>query len=197
MRASPTVIFDGRVDEFYRGGYVPRDVRALSTSQLAMSTNGAAAMDAYLAMLAGPDTAPRQAPGSIADGLALSTVVIGATRGSDTVRETGARENVVVSATSRREFGAADRVAAFLRVSQSGARPPASANVTTSIVSHARGAIVSEALHVGSDDFGAARHVDYRYRLPVDELAPGNYVLEIRVESASRTAARSVPFRVR
>jgi hypothetical protein len=51
-------------------------------------------------------------------------------------------------------------------------------------------------MRVEPDDFGAARHVDYRCRLPVDELAPGDYVFEIRVDSSFRAAECSVPFRV-
>jgi beta-lactamase regulating signal transducer with metallopeptidase domain len=195
VAASPTVTLAGRADEFYRGTQVARDVRALSASQLGMGTDNDAAMNAYLAMLAGPTMAPPQSPAAIVNGLALSNLVIGATDVSNSIRDR-AREGVVVRATSRREFEPTDRIAAFLRVSQSGSHPPASADLTTSIVSSGRNFVLSEALHVEPDDFGAVRRVDYRYRLPVDDLAPGDYVLTIRVDSASRSAERSVRFRV-
>lgn len=99
--------------------------------------------------------------------------------------------------TSLREFAAADRVLAFLRVYQGGDRPLASVVLKARIVDSRNAAALEKTETLGPSRFDSARAVDFALDLPTSTLAAGAYLLTIEATAGNTTARRDVRFSVK
>jgi VWFA-related protein len=131
--------------------------------------------------------------------LSLSSIVIGATRGTLTAPKDFLAAILPVVPTARRDFARADRLVAFLRIYQgTGRREPLLPVQLRAAVLDAQGTVVaSEATALLSAQFDNARTADHYVALPLAGLAPGEYLLRIETEMGARTAGRALRFTVK
>lgn len=103
-----------------------------------------------------------------------------------------------IAPTTERMFGRAAQVHATGQIYQGMARTDTVRRVTTRVrVLDARGAVATDqSLAFGAGDF-QARWAGYRIRLPVDRLAPGDYLAEIAATDGETTATRKLRFAVK
>jgi hypothetical protein len=99
--------------------------------------------------------------------------------------------------TTDRVFSAGERVAVVARVYQGRAQTPATVRVTARIVDGQDRIASTTAATVEPTAFGAQRQADYRLDLPLDRLAPGEYLVTIDVSTATTSARRDLRFTVR
>lgn len=130
--------------------------------------------------------------------LSLSGLVLSAAPGPPAAPRDRLASLLPVTPTTRREFNRRDRVTAFLRVYHGGKAPPAPATLAV-LVTDGRGATVLDAPQtISSDQFAANRAANFRFDLPLAQLAPGPYLLTVEAAlSARATARRDVRFVVR
>jgi VWFA-related protein len=124
---------------------------------------------------------------------------------SDIAVETGASAGRAPDAgatalvpTTQRAFARSDQVRAFLQIYQGTARSDTIAPVTVRVrVLDAQGtAARDQSLVFAAADF-QQRRVDCRLNLPIDRLAPGDYLLDITATAGQETASRTVRFAVK
>jgi hypothetical protein len=129
--------------------------------------------------------------------LALSGVVLDATPGVPVAPANALNGIVPIVPTSEREFARFERVNAFVRVSQGGKAPLAPVTMTTRILD-ARGATTREQTDaLAVQQFASARSADVRFPVPLNALAPGDYLLTFEASLGATTARRDVRFRVK
>jgi len=109
---------------------------------------------------------------------------------------------VPVVPTAQREFARTDRATAFLQVYQDAGRPDTSkpaqpASVTARITDTSDQVAWSQITELSVDRFTANRSADYRLDLPLERLAPGEYLLTIDASQGQRTVRRGLRFTVR
>jgi VWFA-related protein len=127
--------------------------------------------------------------------LSASGLVLGATP-SPRIAGAGAIATLTpVVPTSRRTFAATDRVTAFLHVYQA-RQPFAPATVTTRITDTGNDVIAELTEPVEGHPLGRMSAADYRIDLPIDELAPGEYLLTMEAARDGTTVRRTARFRV-
>jgi VWFA-related protein len=100
--------------------------------------------------------------------------------------------------TTQRVFARSEQVRAFLQIYQGTARTDPIAPVTVRVrVLDAQGtAARDQSLVFGAADF-QQRRVDCRLNLPIDRLAPGDYLLDLTATAGQETASRKVRFAVK
>jgi hypothetical protein len=100
--------------------------------------------------------------------------------------------------TVTRAFGQSEPIVAYFQIYQGRQTPVAPVTLSVKIVDE-RGGVgvdVSESLDV--DRFASNRTAEYRFKLPLDRLTSGRYLLSIEARVADRIAPkRDVPFAVR
>ena len=101
-----------------------------------------------------------------------------------------------VEPTARREFSAADRVAAFLRVYQGGRLALASVTVRARILDAQNTAVLDADRTLAAALFEGHRAADYYLDLPVANLKPGPYLLTLEATMGKRRERRDVRFTV-
>ena len=99
--------------------------------------------------------------------------------------------------TAVRTFTPSDRVTAFVRVYQGGAKMIAPTSVTTRIVSDRDETAFEQTVELGTDRFSAHRSADHLLELPLERLRPGEYLLRTEAVSGTRRASQLVRFSVR
>jgi VWFA-related protein len=104
---------------------------------------------------------------------------------------------VPVVPTSVREFGAGDRVKAFVRVYEGGKGPGVPVAFTTRIVDDHDRVVLDRPETIAAARFGTTRNADVRLDLPTRTLAPGAYLLTFEVVLDKTTARREVRFSVK
>ncbi len=107
------------------------------------------------------------------------------------------RTLVPVTPTSRREFARGEPLTAFVRVYQGGRDPVERVDVRTQIANAAGAIVVDGVTTVEPDEFSTERAADYQLALPLERLAPGEYLLTIDATlGTSGKARRDVRFSV-
>jgi hypothetical protein len=97
-----------------------------------------------------------------------------------------------------RRFGRADEVTAFFRVYQGGNASLSPVVVSVRVLDDQGAAVVDVSDSLDVNRFGTNRAADYLFRLPLDRLAAGQYLLTIEARRPDRvTPKRDVPFSVR
>ena len=98
--------------------------------------------------------------------------------------------------TASREFFQDDEPSAFVRVYQRQRDAAAATNVSLRISDTASRAVVERTATLQPSDFEIDHRADIRLELPVDRLAPGEYLLTVEAVRRGATARRHVRFRV-
>jgi hypothetical protein len=129
--------------------------------------------------------------------LSLSGLVIGATPAPLTAPRDAFRDLMPVVPTARRVFGRADRVTAFLRAYQLGARTPLPAAARLRIVDANDAPVVDETQTLAADVFGSSRAADVLLPVPLARLGAGEHLLAVDVTAGERTVSRQVRISVR
>ena len=104
---------------------------------------------------------------------------------------------IPVVPTTEREFRRSDRVSAFVRLYEGGKSPIVPAPLHVSIVSDHDARVLDKTESIAVDRFGAGRGADYRLDLPLNTLAPGQYLLTFDTTMGKTAAHREVRFAVR
>jgi hypothetical protein len=112
------------------------------------------------------------------------------------LRETLA-DLVPVSPTARREFTSRDDAWAFVRIYQGGDSTIAPVDVLARIADTNDNEVESKSRTFPTAAFGSLRSADYVYALPLDSLAPGEYLLRIIATAGKDLGERTMRFRVR
>jgi hypothetical protein len=108
------------------------------------------------------------------------------------------RTLVPVTPTSRREFARGEPLTAFVRVYQGGRDPMGRVNVRAQITTSSGAIVVDNVSTLERDEFSTERAADYQLALPLERLAPGEYLLTIDATlGTSGTSRRNVRFSVR
>jgi hypothetical protein len=94
--------------------------------------------------------------------------------------------------TSRRTFGPADPVTAFLRIYQGGNAELRPVEVTLRLVASWGEVALERLMPFSADRFGPNRSADLRVDLPLIGLAAGEYLLAIEAREGDRTADRQL-----
>ncbi|ODS52642.1 MAG: hypothetical protein ABS36_16475 [Acidobacteria bacterium SCN 69-37] len=130
-------------------------------------------------------------PAFASERLALSDIAI--------ERPASAAASVPAAPTTERSFARTDQVQALLQISQGTERTdslqPASLRVR--IIDTHDVAERDQSIVLAPDQFGTNRTATSRLTLPVQNLAPGEYLLRVEAAIGERTAARLVRFAVR
>jgi hypothetical protein len=103
---------------------------------------------------------------------------------------------VPVVATIRREFAAADRVTAFMRITQGLRRALMPGYLIAQIKDASDSRVFHQELRLVPEQFGANRSMDYLLELPLARLAPGEHLLTLEVRHGTTTVQRDLRFRV-
>lgn len=128
------------------------------------------------------------------EGLALSSLVLARV---DRPPSGGPLSDLIpVAPTASRDFEAADRVTAFLRIYQAD-RALAPVTLTTRIHDENENTIFEQIRHFAVDRFAHDRSVDYELELPLTALPPGQYLLVVEARRAQGLVRREVRFTIR
>jgi VWFA-related protein len=138
-------------------------------------------------------------PNFATDPLSLSGVVLATEPETPVVPGDGLSDLLPLAPILRRTFPATDRVTAFVRVYQGiGLRTePRAVDVRIQVrdaVDHVR---VGKELTMAPDRFVATRSTDLAIDLPLRELPPGEYLLQMNAQVDQRVVGRALRFTVR
>ena len=103
---------------------------------------------------------------------------------------------IPVAPTTVREFSTADDVSVYLRVYQGGKGRVVPVRMLASVTSEGNNVTSNQDAVIELGDFGDARSADYRVTLPLVNLSPGEYLLEVEAQSGARRLKRSARFTV-
>jgi hypothetical protein len=129
--------------------------------------------------------------------LSLSGLILSVTPSPRMAPRGAFRDLMPVEPTSRRILDPTDRVTGFLRVYQGGSRQPIPVIVTTRLIDAANTQLSEHLQNVEGAAFMKTRSFDYRFDVPVQDLARGEYLLTVDVAAGEKRAHRSLRFRVR
>jgi hypothetical protein len=99
--------------------------------------------------------------------------------------------------TTRRDFTVTDDVTAFVRVYQKPGREPSAVTVAYRIVDGGLREVDAGRMVFSAEQFTSTGAVDARFRLPLDLLSPGPYVLRLEASAATVASSRELPFRLK
>jgi len=126
------------------------------------------------------------------DGLWMSGVALTSRYGLAAAPPGALADLLPVVPTTVREFLADDEVAAFFQVVQGGRRSVTPVRLELRIIDAADTVVHQAHDTLEAAMFSAARLAEYQFQLPLDRLAPGNYLLRIEVAAAKRAARREI-----
>ena len=95
-----------------------------------------------------------------------------------------------------RQFHAGDDIGMFVRIWQGGKGRIAPVRVTARVRSETNNVTSTQEAVLESESFSAARSADYQATLPLAQLAPGQYLLEVDAQSGARHVTRTARFSV-
>jgi hypothetical protein len=137
-------------------------------------------------------------PHVAAQPISLSGVVIGREPGEFVRLPSDLANLVPIVPIAARAFGRSDEVSAFFRVYQGGNTSPVPVIISVRVLDDQGVGVVDVSDSLGVDRFGTDRAADYLFRLPLDRLTAGRYLLTIEARRPDRiTPKRDVPFSVR
>ena len=99
--------------------------------------------------------------------------------------------------TTRREFRAIDDVSAFARVYQTASQQPKAVTAVFRVLDGDLREISSTQVHLTAEQFTTAGSASANFRLPLDTLTPGSYVLRLDASVGSATGRRDLRFSVK
>jgi VWFA-related protein len=129
--------------------------------------------------------------------LSLSGIVLGATPGPLSAPKDAFAGLLPLVPTARREFAAADRATAFVRIYEAAKKPAVPATVTMRIVNADDTVVSTGTATLGTDRFAETHAAEYTTELPLSTLASGDYLLTVEANAGEYRAGRSVRFRVK
>lgn len=129
-------------------------------------------------------------------GVSLSGIVLEATPAVAAVPPDAYADLLPVVPTARRDFGASDRVSAFVRLYQGGSHALVPATLTTRIVDAQNEQITKSTRELDPSLFAKGRAFDHRFDLPRN-LGAGEYLFTVEIAAAGKTAERTLRFRIR
>jgi VWFA-related protein len=129
--------------------------------------------------------------------LSLSGLLLSTSHGPIAAPKNKLLPLVPVVPTTRREFGADDRVAGFVRVYAAGGRPATPATVTIRITDGRDATLVETREALEGERFSPDGMAEYRFEVPVDRLAAGPYLLTVEARRGAATARRDARFTMR
>ncbi len=130
--------------------------------------------------------------------LSLSGVLLEATPSPSASPKDALASIVPIIPTAARSFDRADRVSAFVRVYQLANKVPESVSVAVHLVDADGKTMLERVDTLGAADFAAPkRAADERIALPLQNLAPGEYLLTLDAVAGKASARREVRFSVR
>jgi len=129
-------------------------------------------------------------------GVSLSGIVLEATPAVAAAPPDAYVDLLPVVPTARRDFGASDRVSAFVRAYQGGSQALVPATLTTRIVDAKNEQTTKSTRELDPSLFTQGRAFDHRFDLPRN-LVSGEYLLTVGIAAGGRTAERALRFRVR
>jgi len=155
-------------------------------------------------------------PDFAAEALSLSGVVVSRLPATPSAPADLFSDLLPIVPTADRRFERTDRVEAFLRVYQGGGKPPGNVSIAVRIVDGHDGIDVSDTRPLAASAFatppaaptgrGSAkaddrpelvlRAADLRYPVPLDRLAPGDYLLVFEATQGGATIQRNIRFSV-
>ena len=137
-------------------------------------------------------------PDFASQAISLSGVVVGREPGEFLSLPANLKGLVPLVPSASRTFGRADDVSAFFRVYQGGTATVLPVVLSVRVLDDQGTAVVDLSESLDANRFGTHRAVDYLYRLPLDRLTAGRYLLTIEARRPDRvTPKRDVPFSVR
>ena len=130
--------------------------------------------------------------------IAVSGIVLGSEpAGGVTVHPTLSGFVPIVPTTARTFVRGAD-ITAYFQIYQGRTSPVGPALLRIKIVDEDGVTRVDKSETLEPGRFSASRMVEYKFRLPLEALAPGRYLLSVEARVGDRIApAQSVPFQVR
>jgi hypothetical protein len=137
-------------------------------------------------------------PDFAAPAISLSGVVIGREPGESLALPSDLKGFVPIVPSAARTFGRGDEISAFFRVYQGRTAALSPVVISVRVLDDQGAAVIdlSDSLEVSR--FGTHRAADYIYRLPLERLTRGRYLLTIEARRPDRvTPKRDVPFSVR
>jgi VWFA-related protein len=148
--------------------------------------------------LTGSVFADVEVPDFAAVPVSLSGVLIEASPTTPAVPKDALASLVPVVPTAERTFDRRDHASAFVRVYQGGATPLVPATLTITILNDKSETMLKREDAIGAASFNTkTRAADDRITLPLDTLAPGDYLLTIETTRDKTSARRDVRFSVR
>jgi hypothetical protein len=105
---------------------------------------------------------------------------------------------IPVSPTTQRSFMSTDDVSAYAKVYQGGKGRLLPVKMSAKITNARNEAVRRQELVLEPEQFGAgaARAADYRVRLPLADLEPGDYLFEVEAKSGAPLERRTVRFSI-
>jgi hypothetical protein len=139
-----------------------------------------------------------EVPDAVRAPVALSGVVLGRPPIAEGTRTDPLATLLPIVPTSARSFAGSDFVAAFFHVFQGGTTAAAPVTVRVVILDRRDQPVLDRGETMTADAFGNRRGVPQQFMLPLSELTPGPYVLNVTARrSDGASARRDVVFRIR
>lgn len=98
--------------------------------------------------------------------------------------------------TTLREFIRTDSISGYVRISQGGTEPLEPVTVSLRLLDSQGATVAQQSEVLDTARFAQARMSDYEFAVPLANLTPGQYLLVVSADAATRKSAREVRFRV-
>jgi VWFA-related protein len=129
--------------------------------------------------------------------LSLSDTVLGAAPAAAMMPSDAFRDLLPIVPTAVREFTAASRVTAFVRVYQSGRDTPREVTMTARLVGASDVPVFNEVAVLTANRFMSGRSPDCSVALPISTLTPGPYLLTLTAAREGKRVVRHTRFDVK
>jgi hypothetical protein len=103
---------------------------------------------------------------------------------------------IPIGPTTQRTFTASDDVDVFARVYQGGKGRLVPVRMSAKVTNAGNLAVSGQDMVLEPEQFGIARAADYRIRLPLAHLDPGDYLFEVEAKSGAPQARRTLRFSI-
>jgi hypothetical protein len=128
--------------------------------------------------------------------LALSGVIVSALPAPPAAPARLLADVTPFAPTTERTFTTGSIVTTFLRAYQGGSGRPADVVMTAQILDATGSVVVERTDTLGAAQFAGTRSAPYQFRLPLDRLTPGEYLLTLTAGLAGAIERRDVTFQV-